>query len=489
MRNNKTTILTKERFFTDTRAMAQKSFSLLSFLMFGILLCTSVASKADAATLSNFSDRVTTSRPSPSTVITGEFGGGLTIADNKSRFLASDSAQMLHVGTGAIADTETVIFQSSDLLNLYFTNDPVAMPSGTHVVTTPITATHKLQFTTANAIPTNGDIEISFEGTGVTVASPSATTFSFNGLTTANASTNIMTNNATCSWTITAPNLTCNLTSGITSGTTVTILIGCTAQSGGNCTTSAPRLINPTKGAAAAGTADLWKVDIETQDASDVALDEGTATIGVIEAVEVKAEVDPTLTFTIAPVNNAVALSTVATGCSDTTNSGFNSTATLVDLGILSAGTINISAQELLVSTNASGGYVISATSSGQFINPATGFVIPGLNSNSALSANDTPAPATFGASGVAGFGISPCGTRVNTTLWGSGATAFSSGSKYSNPYNSGVNSYYATIASFTGTTGVSLDDTVVRYASTVSGTTPAGIYRNYFTYVATATF
>lgn len=462
--------------------------SLLSVSVFtaALALSMSVVPHADAASLINLKDQVSTSRPSPSSVITGQFSGGLNIVDNKSRFLASDSAKILHVSTGVVADpSSNVSFQSSDLTTLYFTETYSAIPSGTHVVTTPVSAMHKVQFTTATAIPASGKIVLSFPSAGANnTASPSATTFSLNGI----SSSQIAVNGATCTWTVTAPDITCTASSPIAAGTTVTVLLGCSAQSGGNCTTSAPRIINPTK-SAAAGTADLWKLNVTTQDAASATLDEGTATIGVIDAVEVRAEVDPTLTFTIAGVADSTALSTLATGCSDTTNTGTGSTSTLVDLGILSNGVINLSAQLMRVSTNASGGYVISATSSGQFINPSTGYVIPGLNNNTALTANDTPAPAVFGASGTEGFGISPCGTRVNTTLWGSGATAFSSGSRYSNPYNSGTNSYYATLASFTGTSGVSLDPTVVRYASTVSGTTPAGIYRNNFTYVATATF
>lgn len=464
--------------------MMRKSI-FLPVVVMGVSLSFAVPHTVHAAELTNVSDQVSTSRPSPSSVITGQFPGGVAIGNNGSRFLASDSAKLLNLSTGAVAQTHNVSFQSSDLLNLYFTSNPSALPSGTHVATAPITAMHTIKFTTVSTIPAGGDIVISFEGLGNSTASPSATTFAFNGLT----SSQIAVNNATCgTWNVTAPDITCTTSSIVNPGTTITFLIGCTSQSGGNCTARAPRLINPTK-SANAGTADLWKVDVTTRDGSDAELDKGIATIGVIDAVEVQAEVDPTLTFTITGVSNGTALSSLASGCADTVNTGSNSTSTLVDLGILSNGQIKLAAQELSVSTNASGGYVISATTSGQFINPSTGYFIRGLNGNTALTNNDTPAPATFGASGTEGFGISPCGSRVNTTLWGSGATAFSSGSKYSNPYNSGTNSYYATLASFTGSSGVSLDDTVVRYAATVSGTTPAGIYRNNITYVATATF
>jgi hypothetical protein len=247
-------------------------------------------------------------------------------------------------------------------------------------------------------------------------------------------------------------------------------------------------LINPTK-SAAAGSADLWTINVSTQDNGGALLDTNKVRIATIDDITVHAQVDPSLTFTIAGIADGTNLSSVDAACSDTTNVGNGTTATDVDLGFLSNGNINIAAQKLTVSTNAANGYAITATSSGQFINPSSGYAIKSLNSDTALTGNDLPAPATFGASGTEGFGISPCGARVNTTRWGSGATAFSSGSKYSNPYNSGANSYYATLASYTGGGAISGDVSVIRYGATISGSTPAGVYSNYFTYIATATF
>ena len=468
----------------------RKSLPILSFFTLSILLSVSLVAQAQAATLSNVKDQISTSRPSPSTVITGQFAGGVSVLDNKSRFLNSDQARLINGTTGAVSQTVAVSQQSADLQTLYFTSNPTTLPSGGFFVTTPITAIHKVQFKTVSPIPASGKIVLSFPSVGATdIASPSATTFSFNGLTSVNASTNIKTNNVTCSsWSIGAPTMTCTVSSTVNAGTTVTILIGCTTNSGENCTVGNPRLINPTK-SATAGTADLWKVAIETQDNSSNTIDTGKATIGTIDAVEVRAEVDPTLTFTITGVADSTSLSTLGTGCSDTTNAGTATTSTLVDFGILSSGQIKIAAQLAQVSTNAAGGYVLSGTSSGKLTNPSTNATIKGLNSDTALTTNDVPAPATFGLTNTEGFGISACGPSVSTALWGSGATNFSSGAKYSNPFNSGTNSYYATLATFTGTSGVSLDPTVIRYGATISGTTPAGIYRNNFTYVATATF
>lgn len=455
-----------------------------------------VSTQASAATLANVSDRVSTSRPSPSTPVnqTAASGvGSLTIFNNKSRFLASDSAMLINGGTGGLLQNIIIASQSADYQTAFFTTNTTTAVNATTVLAAPITAMHTIQFQTVNAIPASGKIAITFPGGASNIASPSATTFSFNGMTSGGGLLQI---NGTSggSWNVTAPTITYTLgATPISAGTTITILVGCTAQSGGSCTSASPRLINPTK-TAALGTADLWTVNIATQDSSSNVIDTGKARIGTQDVVNVQATVDPSLTFTITGIPDNINLNSdgtygVGSSCSDTTNSGVASSATDVNLGFLTNGTINIAAQQLSVSTNAANGYAITATSSGKFINPATGYWIKGLNSNTNLSANDTPAPATFGASGTEGFGISPCGPRVNTTTWGTGATAFSSGAKYSNPYNTGLNSFYATLASYTGTGGVSNDKTNLEYAASISGTTPAGVYSNYFTYIATATF
>ena len=56
-----------------------------------------------------------------------------------------------------------------------------------------------------------------------------------------------------------------------------------------------------------------------------------------------------------------------------------------------------------------------------------------------------------------------------------------------SNPFNTGVNGYYANIASYTAP--ASARKTEIEYAASVATTTPAGIYSTVFTYVATANF
>lgn len=458
---------------------------------------------ANAASLANVSDTITTSRPSASAPLNSDQAVSatqVTIVDNGSIFLASDSA-VFWPDTGETLNTVNVASMSAQISGtpntriVYFTNTAANTHHKGDPITTAISAMHKIRFTTISAIPASGKVVITFPGSGVNTASPSATTFAFNGLNaTGGLPSTIVTNNITCNTnsSVSAPNITCETTGSVAANTTITFLIGCTAQSGGECTTSSPRMINPTK-TAAAGTADTWKISVKTQDASatPVDLDTGSAKIGTIDAVQVQGTVEPTLTFSIAGIANGTTINTnnsACTGNTDVTNSGLATSATFVNLGVLANGVINIAAQDLTVSTNGSSGYSITATSSGRFINPASGFWISDANGGNGLTANDTPAPAVFPASGNPAFGIHPCGTRVSTGTWAASTTSFSAGNKYSNPWNSGTNAFYATITSYTGG-AVSNEKTTVEYASTVSGTTPPGIYSNYFTYVATATF
>jgi hypothetical protein len=229
-------------------------------------------------------------------------------------------------------------------------------------------------------------------------------------------------------------------------------------------------------------------VYITTTDASSNTLDTGFTKVATIESVQVIGTVEPSLTFTISGISNGSNINTISSSCgSITTNSGISSTATSVNFGILNNGTVSTVAQQLQVSTNAATGYVITATSSGQFKNPASGVAIPDANGGSGLTGNDTPAPNTITA-GTPAFGIHACGARsnINTDQWVNAGTI--STAKFSNPWNTGSNAYYATIASYTGGP-VTTDSTAILYGATISGITPAGVYLTALTYVATATF
>lgn len=461
-----------------------------------------------AHALVSIKDTISTSRPSAASPLSAAAlttDSTLSIYNNGSRFLASDSAKIMRGNGVQIVAPFTIASQSAALTTLNLTAAlGTAAQQYSDVVVTNVTATHTVAFQVEQAIPIGGHIRITFPGAGLSTASPSATEFSFNGLATGGGAFNgstvhVMTNNVTCgtSSTIVAPYLDCVTTTAIVSaGTTVTFLIGCTAQTAGVCTTFSPKLINPTKTpGSTAGEADTYRLTIQTQDASAVPLETGSTRIANVEAVQVYATVEPSLTFTITGLTSADNNATVATstycGSETSVNTGIDSTATVVNMGVLTNGQVNRSAQKLRVDTNSASGYAITATSSGKLLDSGTGWFITDANSanSTGLTANNTPAPAVITA-GTPAYGISPCGIHVPTVTpnWGGTNVTTTTGARFSNPWNTSTNGFYATIASYTGG-AVSNAVTVVRYGATVSSTTPAGTYISSLNYVATATF
>ncbi len=495
-----------------------------TFIVFTLLiLAISTASKANAATLTQAKNTITTSRPSPSSPLNAALGAtdtNATIFANESRFLASDSAKVKKTATGVVVDAATVVgSQSAALTTVYFGEQAgTAAVAAADVLFVPITAMHTFQFTVVNTVPTNGDLVFTFplliSGDADDDASPSATTFQFNNLVTGTGGRdNIevwddaaeITANVTITETEPGPGspgiLSINVDSGsIAAGSVVKLYFGCNASTAGSCSTQVPRIINPTKSTTgAAGTADRWKIRIDTEDASDVLLDTATVAVATIESVQVLATVDPTLTFTIAGINNGTAINNGnATGCtnSETTNAGLASTATVVNMGILGNTPTgidtkvgNIAAQLLTITTNATNGYALTATASSPLRSHESGFDI-----------SSSTTPAVF-PNGTPWFGIHPCGLDVgNSTTWtetGASQTCSThiTGSaanecKYGWPTQTTALSLSSDTTGPIGNSIVAGNGlTSVEYAGGVDASVPAGVYQSYITYVATATF
>lgn len=477
------------------------------------LLCIGFfsAQKAQAASLVSVSDTISTSRPSASAPLSTAIAANdvsATIVDNGSMYLASDSA-MIYADTGETSDTGVnavnVASMSAQLAgptrNLYFTAKWTHSHHVGNAVVVNITATHIIKLITNTAIPNGGHITITFPAAASNIASPSATGFSLNGLATAAIPTLIQCNptnacggsgQSVSGSTIT---LTTTAAQGGSGAQTIYVAIGCktSVDASGNCNTASPILINPTK-IAAAGSSDQWKVLIQTTDSGGITLDTARALVATVESVQVEATVEPSLTFTITGLANATHYNTISNCADETSTSGIDSTATTVNLGILSNARINSAAQKLVVVTNGSTGYSLTATSSGRLINPVNGFFIPDANIGNGLTANNIPIPAAITIATPA-FGISPCGQDVPTSNpnWGGSSGTVNSGALFSNPWNGIADKgYNATLASYT--LGPSNGDathgtTLVRYGATVTGTTPAGIYTTVLTYVASASF
>lgn len=353
-------------------------------------------------------------------------------------------------------------------------------------------AVHTIAFTTVNQIPASGKIVIRFSGTANNSATPSATTFAFNGLT----SSSIQTSGVTCSsFTISAPSITCITSSTVPANTKITIIIGCLAQTNGVCTSPSPVLLNPSK-SKKAGTSDVWTARIRTQNSSGTDIDVSKAKVATLEGVEVRARIESTLTFSITGINDNVPVNTGNSGCgiTETTNSGFASTPTSVNLGRLANTPSftdtkigNISAQLLSISTNAPNGYSLTASASGHLINQARSF---------SLADSTTPLPFPLGKNW---FGIHPCGADVAISTWVSGTTHTcstvteeSSGNicKYAFPGDAGT----LTLASdSSGPVGADVSTgngvVTIEYAAGIDSTVPADTYSTVVVYTITPTF
>lgn len=479
-----------------------------------VALVTTVFSvaKVHAASLTGAKDTITTSRPSPSTPLSANAASGayqVSVYNNGSRFLASDSAKLIR-GTTLIDPVITIASQSAALTSVYFSDAlGAAGQNGTDVLFFPVTAMHTIQFTVVNTIPTNGDIVITFPTLSANDAdndaSPSATTFQFNNLVTGTGgrdnidvyddSTDISAN-VTITETEPSPGnpgiISINVDSGtIAAGSVVKIYLGCTASTSASCTTQAPRIINPTK-SATAGTADIWKLNITTKDSSGIVLDDATVAIGTIETVEVRATVDASLSFSISGYANGATITSLNSGCTstETTNAGITPTATVVNLGTLantptnpSTKISNIAAQLITISTNAANGYTLTATSSGKLQNYQSGFEI-----DSNTTPQEFPSGSHF-------FGINACGLDVNTTTWGSAScnsviTGGSSPCKYGWPTPTTAITLASDSTGPVGNTITAGNGLIsVRYAAGVDARVPSGEYQTAITYVATPTF
>lgn len=469
--------------------------------------------KVHAATLAGAKDTITTSRPSPSTPLSANAASGayqVSVYDNGSRFLASDSAKLIR-GSTLIDSAITIASQSAALTSVYFSDAlGAAGQNGTDVLFFPVTAMHTIEFTVINTVPTNGDIVITFPTLSANDAdndaSPSATTFQFNNLVTGTGgrdnidvyddTTDISANVTITETEPSAGNpgvISINVDSGtIAAGSVVKIYLGCTASTSSSCTTQAPRIINPTK-TATAGTADIWKIKIATKDSSGIVLDDATVAIGTIETVEVRATVDASLSFSISGVSNGSAVNSGnTTGCTatETTNAGITPTATVVNLGTLAntpsttnTKISNIAAQLITITTNAANGYTLTATSSGKLQNYQSGFEI---------ASNTTPQEFP---SGSHFFGINACGLDVNTSTWGSAScnsyiTGSSSPCKYGWPTPTTAITLASDSTGPVGNTITSGNGLIsVRYAAGVDARVPSGEYQTAITYVATPTF
>lgn len=217
----------------------------------------------------------------------------------------------------------------------------------------------------------------------------------------------------------------------------------------------------------------LFKVrHTEGTDGSYAVVDETTGRVGVVEAVRVTATVAPTLTFTLTGVASGV---TACTGVSTDVTTTVNS----VPLGTLSTSAFADGAQLLSVSTNAAGGYSVTASESAAL----TAWSVSGTPTIADTTCGATPCTVTAGQNWTdttyKGFGYS-----LHDVAGDAVSTANEDGANFkARPFGT------TTQQIMSDTAPADTDQAYVCYRAVISGTQQAGDYENYVIYIATATF
>jgi len=203
-------------------------------------------------------------------------------------------------------------------------------------------------------------------------------------------------------------------------------------------------------------------------------VDETLGTIGVVEAVRVTATVSPTLTFQI----SGRAASSV--NCGQSQPSTVTTTYNTVPFGTSVTTTAFADAgQQLVVSTNAAGGYSVTASESAQLTawNVTATPTIPDATCQATPCTTTTPQ--TWTSTSYKGFGY---------TLEDVNGDAVEDTKEYANGYRPfGLTAVQVMRANPAGP--VDSDIAYVCYRVVVSGTQQSGDYENYVIYIATATF
>jgi len=205
-------------------------------------------------------------------------------------------------------------------------------------------------------------------------------------------------------------------------------------------------------------------------------VDETLGTIGVVEAVRVTATVAPILTFQI----SGRASGTSSCGQSAAATSTYNN----ADFGSVSTTAFTDIAQQLVVSTNAAGGYTVTASESGLL----TALGVTGTPT----IANTTCDAGTCTYSGSTLAWIVTTNKGFGYALQDVAGDCVSASNEYNNcgaycarPFGTGG----ASASIMTSTVPCDSDIAYVCYRIVVSGVQQAGDYENYVVYIATATF
>ncbi len=249
-------------------------------------------------------------------------------------------------------------------------------------------------------------------------------------------------------------------------------------------------IINPAPATAAhtAGVANSHLLLIQHRDTTGTVQDSTSVAVGVIEAVKVTATVDPTISFSITGVAAA------QTRCGVTTD--VTTTALAVPFGVLDLGGFVDAAQTLTVSTNAIGGYAVTARENDQLGvdgDACTGDDIANIDCirdsrGDAGTMSDTT-HFEWNTTAAKGFGYSlQAGTGASTPFQYNTSNTDCTGTFCARQFADAEGSQ-SPVSVMTHTTVADSHTAHVCYRIIPAVTNAAGNYQNSITYTATATF
>ena len=214
-----------------------------------------------------------------------------------------------------------------------------------------------------------------------------------------------------------------------------------------------------------------------------IAMDYGTAAFAILtsSSIAVTASVDPNLTFTVAGVSSGGNLN------GGTSNINITTTAATIPFGTLTAGTPKIGAHDVTVSTNASSGYMVTASNSA-ITTDITNAVLASGSANIDKFSGTNASPTTWSApngttanTNTGFFGYTTEDSNLNCT--GQTANRFTS----SGPKWAGSTTYGAELVC--NTSPVSSEQTRVGWEIEVNSIQPAGAYSGTIILIATPTY
>lgn len=421
---------------------------------------------------------------------------GASNADNNTNHLFPNDT--ISIGSNGNTTVGSIIDGTNFVIPTGITNQ---LSNGDAVYATQ-SGTVTIAFTLNNDIPANGYVRVTIPdpaSNGNNGAPDTAATAATNGwdLHSIAAADITVSGGTGCSW-----NATETITAGSGSGHTIdaTTTVACTAGTITMTIDSSPGLINPapiTSGHTQ-GTADTYQWTIRTYDGNPAGagqlIDSVDVAVSPIEAVLVSATIDETLSFSVTAVN-ADSGTTGTCGVTRTASSP-DSTAYSIPWGTISptylAATHNTS-QLLAVSTNADGGYSVTAIANDQM--GKDGIACTGDVGEAANCIKDTACAA------------SPC-LHTATADWGAATETYpglgysleevttseapfeynDSGTWLAKQFADEENSEAAQTI-MTNAAPVSASQVYICYRIDVSATQPAGYYFNKVRYTATAIF